>query len=1104
MQLQPSQLQIVVEALSGYGIRYNGGTLSRQQQQQLLHVDKDSGDDSKRSGKRSRSSNQESDDIDMKRLKSEQDIGANTPPSVTSGAPPPPLPGSTSDSAQPPGIPPGFGQTLLGQINITQLPLHHVVDIIFESLAANNVPHLFHSFLSTLHLLRLKEGPLPMPPPGVGPPPPGFVPPPLPPEMMPSLPSGMLPLPQPHMLPPHLAGAPGAQPPAPPVVESKAEIKPEIKKEANFSKLQLPRIPDNVQVNITVLPPNHTPTQLPRRPMVVKSDTTTNVPRKDTPSEKNVKAEPKKESDEVQRLKQETFQVRPFEPSAEIPGKHASLVPARKLLEQTFERILGSEHVVSVPGVSGRKMLEAAASHQAGQRPKRDESGAVVPFGHGDAAGYPAKVVTKADWMSIVSRLLTRAFTRESGASEGTASAVDKGVKERMVDYICKDFKQRRELALTWLHEEWYYDGICQREAADMDDREPQYLWCLYKILDGITSGSTQLDLRDRGLTRFLLEVPELPDGAVDIIQKYCDDPARAQLGMACLRDVVNLRPPSRARALEILLSYTTHPEKAQRSMAIVTAKKWYLEHPTVGVKVEEYALAQLETLKDYPVPKRDAVIPVPNEDSNKKGDVDTPMTEAGPRIKTEVADESMVVNNNDNNSSNNRAKSASLEPPSGSTPSSTSKSLSTLAIDKAFLQAEEDIGNLLELYLSLCAKNHALLEVLFRNYISYDPFVQRVIRQKIQPLIKSIKSDSTKLLALIRDFPMGAEMLVLRIIVILTDGVQPSPGLVSAVQDAVIKHDLNARFLIPIIGGLDREAVFNCLPRIVGLLKGTERERRTVTDVFLKLLTGSGRSGGPGQTTSSALSTGSDRRTSNVSAIATTTSSSSLQSSSSASRGPIMSPSELLIELHAIEDTVGWKAACEVLQQLLEQPTIPSLFMRTVIQAITLYKNLVGFVNSMILAKLIPKKVWSRKVLWKGFVRCAKMTQPSSSSVLASLPKPQLKEVLAMEPSLKEPVEAFIKAKSSGRRVGGGAAKQVSVLSVPSSDVVPNTIPTSTPAPTLAINPASSPAAVSTSSAATATIAASIQPDIAIENEVKKEYPSEMDTTVSSTPMDI
>ncbi|KAI1310827.1 hypothetical protein EDD11_003643 [Mortierella claussenii] len=1031
IQLQPPQMQAFAEALSAYGIRHNGGVLSRSQQQQLLHADKENGDDTKRSGKRSRSSNQENDDADMKRMKAEPEVAVLPPP------PPPPAGASPLPGSGPQGIPAGFGQTLLGQINITQLPLQHVVDIIFETLAANN---------STLPVLRLKDGPLPMPPPGVGPPPPGLLlqRPPMLPGMMPP---GMFP-PPPHLLPPHVPGMPpGLLPPPVPMPDGRGDVKLDIRKDINASKLQLPRIADDIQVKIAMLPPKHTPTQLPGRPVVVKSDAVTNAPRKDEPLNADVKMEPKVKIEEAQRLlKQETFQVKPFEPAvAELPGVSATMTPSRKLLEQAFERILESEHLVSVPGATGRKMLEAAASsHKQAERAEQD--GTVVPYDE-NAAGEPSKVVTKADWMTVVARLLTRAFTRDSGASSSSVEGVDQGVKERMVDYICRDFKQRRELALTWLHEEWYYDGICQRQAGEMDDREPQYLWCLYKILDGITSGATPLDPRDRGLTRFLLEVPELPEGAVDIIQKYCDDPARAQLGMACLRDVVNLRPPSRPRALGILLGYTAHPDKLQRSMAIVTAKKWYLEHPTVGVKVEEHALAQLEGLKEYPVPKRDLVAP-----SQPQGE------HAVSHIKTEPMDDPMAGNDvKEEDSVGPSAHTLSSPPPQPSAAGTVTSVPANFATEEAFVNAEEEIGSQFELYFSLCAKNHSLLEVLFTHYISFDPFVQRVIRQRIQPLIKSIKSDSTKLLALIRDFPRGAEMLVLRIIFILTDGVQPSPSLVSAVQHVVIQHDLNARFLIPIIGGLDRDAVFVCLPRIVGLLKGTERERRTVTDVFLKLLTGSG---GSGPATQSSFN-GPDRRninSNNLSSSMPLASQSSQTSTSTGAvtRGPIMSPSELLIELHALEDTVGWKAACEamdicfnhpeiykseiiavVLQQLLDQPTIPSLFMRTVIQAITLYKNLFGFVNSMILAKLIHKKIWTRAVLWKGFVRCAKMTQPSSSSVLASLPKPQLKEVLSMEPSLKEPVEAYIKAKSSGRRIGGGAAKQVNVLNVASSEVV-------------------------------------------------------------------
>ncbi|KAF9351105.1 hypothetical protein BGX34_000804 [Mortierella sp. NVP85] len=1034
MQLLPPQTQALSEALSHYGVRFNGGSLSRPQLQQLLHVDRDNGEESRRTGKRSRSTNnQENDDIDMKRLKAEPDTGSGHA-----------LPGSTPPSAPagpsaPSNIPPGFGQTLLGQLDITRLPIHHVVDIIFETLAANNVPHLFHSFLGTLPLMRLKEGPLPMPPPGVGPPPPGLLlqrpPPSLLPGMIPPHPGGLFP-PPPHHLPHLGAGVPLPSLPEP-VPDIKPEAKQEVKREANFSKLQLPKIPDDVRVNITVRAAKHTPTQLPSRPVVVKSDTVTMItlPRKEGSPEKEVKLETKIEIEEQQRLlKQETFQVKTFEPSNERPGIATSMLPARSLLEQTFERILASEHLVSVPGASGRKMLDAVASNHRRAQQSSETEDAVVSNESG-SADQPTMVVTKADWMTIVARLLTRTFTRDSSSSTTGPEASNQGVKERMIDYICKDFRQRRELALTWLHEEWYYDGFCQRQGGDMDEREPQYLWCLYKILEGITTGATILDARDRGLSRFLLEVPELPDDAVNMLQKYCDDPARAQLGIGCLRDIVNLRPPSRSRALDILLDYTASPTKLQRSIAIVTAKKWYLEHATIGPKVEEFALSQLETLRTYLVPTKLES----NGTSNEY-----------PSVKMEGVEDSMgrsLTRNADGiikQETMETTMDASAAPLASGTSRATAESL-----ERSFAEAEEDIGRLSELYFSLCAKNHSLLEILLMHYSSYDPFVQRVIRQKIQPLIKSIKSDSTKLLALIRDFPMGAEMLVLRIIFILTDGVHPSANLVSTVQQAVIERDLNARFLIPIISGLERADVFACLPRIVSLLKGTERERRTVTDVFMKLLTGTGGSTGPTLPPSQPLGiTRRDSSTGPAALMSGPQSQAQGQPGSSQARGPVMSPSELLVELHAMEDNVGWKAACEamdicfnhpelykseiiavVLQQLLDRPTIPSLFMRTVIQAITLYKNLVGFVNSMILAKLVQKKIWTKPVLWKGFVRCAKMMQPTSSSVLATLPKPQLKEVLAMEPMLKEPIDAYIKAKSSGRRVGGGAAKQINVL---------------------------------------------------------------------------
>lgn len=138
-----------------------------------------------------------------------------------------------------------------------------------------------------------------------------------------------------------------------------------------------------------------------------------------------------------------------------------------------------------------------------------------------------------------------------------------------------------------------------------------------------------------------------------------------------------------------------------------------------------------------------------------------------------------------------------------------------------------------------------------------------------------------------------------------------------------MIQHDLNARFLVPIISGLNKEEVLASLPRIVSLLKGTERERRTVTDVFLKLLSGSSATaaGGPGATNNSSGpgaaaqqngAPGVPGGSGNLDRRDSSTGTTLAGSVSIQARGPVLSPSELLIQLHLMEDVVGWKAACE------------------------------------------------------------------------------------------------------------------------------------------------------------------------------------------------
>jgi symplekin len=140
------------------------------------------------------------------------------------------------------------------------------------------------------------------------------------------------------------------------------------------------------------------------------------------------------------------------------------------------------------------------------------------------------------------------------------------------------------------------------------------------------------------------------------------------------------------------------------------------------------------------------------------------------------------------------------------------------------------------------------------------------------------------------------------------------------------------------------------------------------------------------------------------------------------------LSPAELLVALHLIQDDKLLKKTVEatqycfeqsvvlkqdvlaiVLQQLLQTSPLPPLYMRTVIQAITKVKPMASFVLSNILAKLISKQIWNDKRLWEGFVKCVKMTLPNSVPIILQLPPAQFEE-FAKSPEVREQIILYQK----------------------------------------------------------------------------------------------
>lgn len=141
------------------------------------------------------------------------------------------------------------------------------------------------------------------------------------------------------------------------------------------------------------------------------------------------------------------------------------------------------------------------------------------------------------------------------------------------------------------------------------------------------------------------------------------------------------------------------------------------------------------------------------------------------------------------------------------------------------------------------------------------------------------------------------------------------------------------------------------------------------------------------------------------------------------------------------------------VMQQIVDEPVLPVLFLRTVsfvclmrlrklmmsvqvIQAVTTYKSLVGFVSTTLLSRLITKKIWTNPPLWEGFIRCAKTIAPASFGALLQLPKDQLRDLVDRQPGLKAGMRDYVLKK------GGNRARQAGFLELFGEEESPGSTP--------------------------------------------------------------
>lgn len=622
-----------------------------------------------------------------------------------------------------------------------------------------------------------------------------------------------------------------------------------------------------------------------------------------------------------------------------------------------------------------------------------DEIASRPPPKEDDIHGAPSHPVL---WSSLISRLAVRGLyvPLRPGASEDELLRRDAMLKYAdqlrtvAMRMVLEDPEPRLELASRWLIEEWTSDPQRARDGL-----ERKYEPLLVELLAGLRP---KLVAESKWIIKFIDDLPLLPAAALEQLVELAKDRSTVQLGLFVLREIAVSRPPVRPHVTSLLLGLTRSSDELLRRGAITTVRVWVTNAqppPPLQSVVLVYAHQSLDRLTEGLKADDDDTLASAADQANEpikvEGDVEASPSKGVAEVKMEDADED--------------------------TRPITEAAPEAAPVDPRSQWDETDVLRYLELTLALCVKVPSLLNDVFATYVHVSPDVQAAMEKHITRLIASMGPHHPILLELLSHFPEGAEGLALTVFQIMFDK-EKSPALVQLVLKLSQERTLDARFLLPIIPELKKvcsypiprpAAVFaansssqtevlRLLPRVVSLLddaSGAQDNLELIKNVFESIVAPPDESFG--QSSSNQPRQAQDIR---------------------------VTPTELMGLLHRRENDIGKKAAARAVQiclnmadvfraevlaatmnQIIEEPVLPTIFLRTVLMAVDKFPSLKGYVSGNLLSRLITKKVWLDPLLWTGFIMAVKKTAPGSYAALAQLPKDQTREIAAKDPELRE-----------------------------------------------------------------------------------------------------
>ncbi|KNE54287.1 hypothetical protein AMAG_00275 [Allomyces macrogynus ATCC 38327] len=595
----------------------------------------------------------------------------------------------------------------------------------------------------------------------------------------------------------------------------------------------------------------------------------------------------------------------------------------------------------------------------------------------GDLARKPLRTNRgRAQWIGIVTRLIARVYHHvgeELTDEDVDDSALGNQLRQCLADHICMAFRARHELALVWLHEEWKQGHVDQARK-----------WAL-ALLDRVLEEKL-VEPRDKSLVRFVADMPPVVPGDILVarLAAVCLSPTvdTAQpifmASVLALKELVDFHPKARTPAFCALRTLAVHPIKAARAPAIIAFKQYYPDHPSLAPLVRHHAVRCLARI-------------------------------VHPRF-LDISDETLAESTRTAESDD--AVFASLPAPTDM-PTSPTK----LAPDAPDARRDARVLAQLELVLALCTRDPHLLADVFAASANMPPTVQPLLREHIAPLVRyiaaaqlrmpsgEVATELSALLDVLRECPPRSEPLALRVLVLLTNGLPLVPELVEVGRKLHDERGLGGKFLLPIIGGLDKGYILRHLSQLVAILDGSEQSKKIWREVVTRVSDGA---------------------------------------------TPIVPPAELMVTLHMLDAVpdLDLRKLMEATQLCLHMPHLftgdtlakalhvmsesgghtldpatnelagwPKLLMRTLIQALNLHPTLAPFAKNMLLRLATRGISRASPLLWEGFLRAFRATLPASLSVALAVPHDALEKLLDRVPDVRQQLIEWIDGKGLSRQ---------------------------------------------------------------------------------------